>query len=183
MNGLDAHCPSSGAPLSDDRVTPRQDGSKKHYSTSPWYARGGGTLTNGERVSSQEALIACATRWHRQHASEVNKSFCRAAAAGIRKLKRGPQKVWNVHVWYALHSHLDSRGFDVQWMVDHAEHVCPRCHGDLAWDATPRGPRPRCRQKCRNNEYVHDEIADAIEAAYHRAFDDPGFEYEVDPNA
>ncbi|WP_089650109.1 hypothetical protein [Halobacterium hubeiense] len=182
MNGLDTHCPSSGAPLSEERVTPRQDGSKKRYSTSGWYSRGGGTLTNGERVSSQEALVACVTRWHRQHVDDVDKAFCRAAATALRKLKSQPEgKTWNVHVWHALHAHLQSRGFDVEWMRAHVEHVCPRCHGELVWDETARGPRPRCRQKCITNEYVHEEIADAVEATYHAAFDDQ-LEFEVAPS-
>jgi len=173
MTGLEAHCPSSGAPLSDESVYPDQDGRSLRYSTSAWASRGGGRLTNGERVSSQQALTGCFTRWHQTHHDDPDPGLYRTAATALRKLKSRPEgKTWNIYVWRALHTHLSRRGHSVDWMHAHSELVCPNCHGQLVWRPTPRGRRPYCGQDCQNGDPVDDTIEARVETVCHQAFEE-----------
>ncbi len=175
MIGIDAFCPKSGAPLSDERhygergsgkraVLP-EDRIKERVPT--------GELTNGAIRSSKMALLNYFQRCHQRH-HRPNDDLYQKASLAFTRLKRTAtgKQTWDVHIWYAAQERLRLAGYETSWMDAHSIPRCPHCHGRLKYEQiAPGSVIGRCGTNCTDRRIDHhEEIRNIIADLYKQAF-------------
>lgn len=175
MLGLDAFCPKSGAPLSDERHYEEQ-GSRKQAVLSGDQIKGTpptGELTNGAIRSSKMALLNYFQRCHQRH-YRPNDDLYQKASLAFTRLKRAAtgKQTWDVHVWYAAQKRLRSAGYETSWMDSHSIPRCSHCHGRLKYvQIVPGSVIGRCGTNCTDRRIDHlEEIRNIIAVLYKQAF-------------
>lgn len=155
MIGENAFCPKTGARLSRERHYDGNGRGSRRVVSDDGIADAAteGELTNGDRRSSFTGLLTYFRRCHRRHHPK-NPSLYRAAALGLRRLKRhadGRQE-WDVHLWPALGRRLRMRGFETEWMGAHASIRCPFCYGPIKYYDVGDDVYARCATSCTDVE-------------------------------
>ena len=172
MKGIHKHSPTTGAELSREKRYPGTIPLRESLEAD-------GELTNGELVSrNATALLRYFKRCHAKH-GDPDTDLYFAAWQGIQALRAGDDEEesdpWDVWLWYSLAERLDRRGFDVDWMLGHAEPRCPRCSSRLKHKPAAAGyPKMICGASC-GAETSSDrtvEIYERIKDVYNATFPD-----------
>jgi hypothetical protein len=114
MQGTHRFSPRTGSPLSQDFEYPGPDGAPQRAAVD-----GTGELTNGEQVSSYEALVRrYRRRYAARHDHDPSDDHVWAVARWIRALKQEDPKDWAL--WFALAERVRAAGDDAGWMQSEA---------------------------------------------------------------
>jgi hypothetical protein len=181
MRGPQAFCPSTGAPLSDERERPQlyRPGASPVRAPKPDDFGEAPTtpLSRGANYSSTAALKRYFRRSYATHAPTDDGTVVRQAAAAIERLKEPETDVHDDHLWFALaerlHRKYDYSAAALSWMWACVDLGCPHCYGVVTeeWRASEGEIQRKCAINCTDdNRYVDGEIRESIEEAYNKSF-------------
>ncbi|MWG33021.1 hypothetical protein [Halomarina oriensis] len=175
MIGIDAFCPRSGAPLTDDRHYDADGRGLRAVSDDDAALAAGtaGELTGGAIRSSRPALVAYFRRCHARHEPVDTDLYGTAALLVYRLLHARETQPPDVVVWYALLCRLDALGHDTEWMHAHAALRCPVCHGRLRYERIGDDLTARCAVRCSpEGDAALETLRHDVVSLYDDAFDD-----------
>lgn len=166
MKGVHKHSPTSGTALSREKLYPGTVPQREAED-------GSGELTNGQLVSNgSRALLGYFRRMHGRHHDDEDVHQVRAASAAIQRLRK--EDPWDCWLWYALCEHLDREGHDVEWMLGHADPLCPYCASRTKIVHSMTGyPNVKCASHCRHKNDVTIAVVERVLDLYNAAFDEP----------
>jgi len=131
MRGLHRHSPRTGHSLSREKEYPGTIAPKRTDRA------GNGELTNGEEVSSRQALLRRFRDRAQAHRDDVDGNLVRRAALGLQRLKQHDPKDWAA--WFALAEWLG--GAESVWMRSEAPIRDPVTGRELQARSSVSGPQ------------------------------------------
>lgn len=187
MRGDLAHCPKTGALLSEERYprewhpalsirAPEPD----KFNEAPMTPMG-----QGANFSAASGIKGYFRRKRDRHAPDSDPSMDRQACLAIDRLKEPERDTHDDYLWFALaewlHRHGDYPLADLEWMRACVEPGCPSCHCPLRWEQDVHGTvLGSCSVGCKYSmgegdsqyvtAYANERITEIVKKAFNRAF-------------